>query len=703
MDAPKNQPGRWSAARGYALVCAAALAAYFPALRAGFIWDDDGHVTKPGLRGLHGLWRIWSEVGATQQFYPVLHSAFWVEHRLWGDAALGYHLLNVLLHATAACLLVAALRRLRDGAADRGPWDAPLIAGLLFALHPVCAESVAWISEQKNTLSAVFYLLAGIAYLDWEGRRPASRCYAASLLLFAAALLSKSVTATLPAALLVVLWWRRGSLSWRDARPLVPFFAIGIFSGLFTAWVERTYIIGAEAASFDLSLVQRCLLAGRVISFYAGKLLWPANLLFMYPRWRIDAGEGWQYLFPIGVLGLLLALWAIRGRSRGPLAAALFFGGTLFPALGFFNAYPFVFSYVADHFQYLACMGAMAAAAFGWEQIAQFSARKSVAFHGGAKRSRHFSLLITNFYFPILVLCALGALTWRQCGIYRDSETLYRATLAGNPDATMARNNLGKLLRESGRVRESIAQYLALIRLRPDAEAHYNLGVALLSAGSPSDAILEFSESLRKRPDYPEAHINLALALSRVGRLDEAAAQDRQALLLRPDPSEARRPDEATLRLNASEAHDGLGNIYLAQGRVPEAIGEFTAALGARANFPAAENGLGAALSKSGRNADAILHFGRALAIDPDYIGARVNLAIALAGEGRLDEAIASFRAALRAQPALPAVHFDLGNALLQAGRPSEAAAEFNEALRLKPDFSQARARLEQVERASSH
>ena len=213
--------------------------AYLPAIRGGFIWDDDAHVTKPELQSLHGLWRIWSEVGATQQYYPVLHSAFWLEHRVWGDTAAGYHLLNVLLHATAACLFVAVLRRL----AVPGAW----LAGMIFALHPVCVESVAWISEQKNTLSAVFYLAGALAYLRWKdsadgpSSRGESRRWSAwsgqywlATGLFVLALLTKSVTATLPAALLVMFWWRRGRLSWRDdVVPLLPWFVMGVTAGLF--------------------------------------------------------------------------------------------------------------------------------------------------------------------------------------------------------------------------------------------------------------------------------------------------------------------------------------------------------------------------------------------------------------------------------------------------------------------------------------
>ena len=302
------------------------MAAYWPALHGGFLWDDSGHVTRSDLRPLGGLGRIWLEIGATQQYYPLLHSAFWFEHRLWGDAVPGYHLVNLLLHAIAATLFGVLLRRL----AVPGAW----LAAALFLLHPVCVESVAWISEQKNTLSLVLYLCTALAYLDFDRSR-SPRAYLLALLLFVGALLTKTVTASLPAALLVVFWWRRGRLDWRrDLVPLLPWFALGVGGGLFTAHFERV-LIGAQGADFapSLGVMDRVVLAGRVFWFYLGKLFWPAELIFVYPHWSVAASVWWQWLFPAAGLGLFATLaWRSR-RARGPLAAALLFGGSLFPKM----------------------------------------------------------------------------------------------------------------------------------------------------------------------------------------------------------------------------------------------------------------------------------------------------------------------------------------------------------------------------------
>ncbi len=253
--------------------------AYQPAWNGKPIWDDDAHITKPELRSLGGLARIWMEPGAAQQYYPLVHSFFWVEHRVWGDRTLGYHLINLLLHAGCALLLVKILRRLEVP----GAW----LAAAIFALHPVEVESAAWIAELKNTLSGVCCLGAALAYLNFDRNRKWT-FYAGALGLFMLGLMSKTVIATLPATLLVIFWWQRGRLSWnQDVLPLLPFFAAGIVAGLFTAWMERAFI-GAEGSDFNLSAIQRCLIAGRAFWFYLGKLFWPAHLIFIYPRWNVS-------------------------------------------------------------------------------------------------------------------------------------------------------------------------------------------------------------------------------------------------------------------------------------------------------------------------------------------------------------------------------------------------------------------------------
>jgi protein O-mannosyl-transferase len=604
-----------------AAMYASLLLAYWPALRGGKIWDDRFELTAPSLQSLHGLWRIWFELGSASQYYPLYHSAFWVEHRLWGDSMLGYHLASLTEHALAAFLLVLIVRRL----ALPGAW----LAGLLFALHPVCVESVAWMTEQKNTLSAVFYMASALTYLHFDRSRRRSQYLLASGF-FLLALLSKSVIASLPAALLVVLWWQRGRLDWRrDGLPLLPWFIAGGFFGLFTGWVERTFG-GASGESYDLTLVQHILLAGRIPFFYLSKTLWPTNLTFNYPRWQIDPGVWWQYLYPLALLALIAAFvvhaWgSTRREQRAPLAALLFFVGTLFPLLGFLHIYYFRFSFVSDHFQYLASVGILVPAAC----ILTLTLPRKPA----------------TIVIEIMLLAVLGTLTWRQSGIYKDSETLFRATVARNPQSFMAHCNLGwDLAQRPGLLPEAIAEYEAALRIQPNfAIAHNDLGIAWAETpGRLPEAITEFQAALQIQPNYGNAHMNLGNAWSQAGRLPEAIAEYQAALKIAPDDP---------------KAHANLGSALVQAGRLPEAISEYQVALRIKPNSPPIHQLLGVALVQA----------------------------------GQLPEAVAQFQAALQRQPDDADTHELLGNALAQmAGREQDAIAQYETVIQLRPDSPRA-------------
>ncbi|HEY1792562.1 MAG TPA: tetratricopeptide repeat protein [Opitutaceae bacterium] len=733
-DATRSQKPAPGAPAFGALLAAAALLAYLPCLRGGLLWDDDAHVTRPELRSLGGLWRIWTEAGATQQYYPLLHSAFWAEHALWGDSVLGYHLVGVLLHACAAFLLFLALRRLS--------FPAPRLAALVFLLHPVCAESVAWISEQKNTLSAVLYLASALAYLRYDGTRD-RRLYSGALALFFLALLTKTVTATLPAALLVVLWWRRGRLSWRrDVAPLAPWFALGAAAGLFTAWMEEKFI-GAEGANFSMSFAERLVLAGHALSFYASKVAWPADLMFIYPRWPVAVtAAGWARLLCAVAAGAALAVLA--RRSRGPLAGFLFFAGTLFPALGFVNVYPFLFSFVADHFQYLASLGIIVPAAWAMDRLAQAGRLGPLSRAACAAA----------------VLGTLGALTFRQARDYSGSETLYRAAIARNPEAWLAHFNLGVILGPSpGHLKEAIHEYQETVRLKPDHwKAHNNLGVALgRLPGHEAESIREFREALRYNPGFADAHNNLGVTLSGIpGSEPGAIAEFRAAVRCSPADDAAysnlgnvlvRNPadlDEAidayrqAARLSPKTAgyHYELANaLSRRDSGLAEAILQYEEALRLRPGFVEAHSNLGVALGRVvGRRADAIRELRTALRLAPGSEEVHANLASQLAKEpGGADEAIAEYRAALALSPKDALAHYALGMLLgrdprrasqardefadavyLDPGSPEaqyalgisiamtggsrdEAVGHLRQALRMRPDFRMARRALEQL------
>ena len=632
---------------GAALLVAAVFLAYRPAWHGGMLWDDDAHLTREGLRSLAGLRAIWFDVGATQQYYPLTHSAFWSFFHLWGLDPLGYHLVTIALHAISALLVVAIARRLRLPGA--------LLAGFVFALHPIQVESVAWMTELKNTLSTVLALGATLAYLRFDARR-ARRDYALALVLFALALLSKTVTAVMPAAVLVILWWERGRLEWRrDARPLLPFFAFAITLGLVTAWFERT-LLAARGAEFDLTVIQRVLLAGRATWFYLWSLAWPAHLSFVYPRWHLDPASPAQYVYPAGVLVTLAALWWYRSRSRGPLAIALLFCGLLFPALGFANLYPFRYAFVADHFAYLASIPVMAAACAVVMRPAQ-------------------ALPYAELVLALVIALPMGAITWLRAHDYRDGEALYRATLARNPECWLCYNNLAsaRLHGTSAELDEAVGYLNKALTLAPlSAEVHNNMGGALQRQGRLDAALAEHREAARLNPALLDAHYNIGVVLQSLGHAEEARAA--YELVLGQQPGHA-------------AAHHNLATLLAPLGHLEDARVHYEAAARLEPDLPASHQGLGATLAALGRPAEAIVEFRTVARLEPASATAHYRLALLLAANDRLLDAIPEFEAAVRCDPSSAQLHHDFGAALANAGRYGEAVGEFNETLRLQPDF----------------
>jgi protein O-mannosyl-transferase len=598
------------------LLVVVTMVAYLSAWNGTPIWDDDAQLTKPELRSLDGLARIWTQPGATQQYYPLVHSCFWLESQLWGNWPAGYHLLNILLHCTSALLLVRILRLLQIP----GAW----LAAAIFALHPIQVESVAWISELKNMLSGVFYFGSLLAYLKFHQSRNL-RFYLAALILFGFGLLSKTVIATLPAALLVILWWKGGKLSWKeDILPLVPFFLLGTAAGLFTAWVERN-LVGANGSDFNYSIIERSLIAGRAIWFYLDKLFWPLDLIFVYPRWQVSQTAWWQYLFPTAVLLLLAVLIGLSRRWRGPLAGFLFFIGTLFPALGFFNVYPFRYSLVADHFQYLAGLGMMVLVASGID----------LELRRGQLRLHPTGSILCG-----TLLATLAILTWQQSAMYTNIGTLWRTTIERNPKAWMAHDNLGALLLREGQVDEAIVHFRKAVEIDANqAEPQANLGNALLQKGELDDAVAQYFKALALKPNSAEVHYNLGNALLRKGQTDGAIAEYEKALAILPD---------------YADVHNNLGIVLFQKGDVDQAIA----------------------------------HYQRALEINPQDVQARANLAwtLATSPQTSLMKILAvklAQQANERTGGANPTILRILAAAFAQAGRFSEAVATAERSLQL--------------------
>jgi tetratricopeptide (TPR) repeat protein len=679
---------------GAAVFVLVALAAYQPAWRGAPLWDDDGHLTRADLRDLAGLGRIWTDVGATQQYYPLVHSAFWAMHRLWGDEPVGYHLATIVLHALAGWLAALVLVRLAVPLA----WG----AALLFVVHPIQVESVAWITEMKNTLSGVLYFAAALAWVRFDRTRSA-RAWSAVFVLFLMGLLAKSVTATLPASLLVVAWWRRGSLGWRrDVVPLLPLLVLGVASAGVTTWVEARFI-GASEDDFPYGAAERALIAGRAAWFYAAKFMWPWPLIFTYPRWTIDLAAWWQWLFPIAALGAGLLAWRLRNRSRAPLAVWLLAGIALAPALGFVNVYPFRFSFVADHFAYLAVLPLAAGA---------------VGLAAGRLPAR-----AARFALAAVVGLAFGV-SWIRAHAYVSAEALYRDTIHANPSSWMAHHNLGLILVSgpSAGHAEGIAHIETALVLNPNnAEAHNSLGIAHQRRGRLAEARRHYEEARRLKPALASSHNNLGAIAHAEGRWTDAIAHYRAAVRLEPQYAEAHRNlglslqaagrlDDAIVTLtHASDldplravAHDSLATALLQAGRPDQAVGAYRRAIALDPENGETHNNLGIALARLGRLDEALEACRQAERLLPREGRVHYNMATTLHSLNRLAEAIDAYRRALTLGGSVPraAALNDLGVALATAGRLPEAIAAFTEALREDPGFADARANLGRATRA---
>ena len=560
--------------------------AYQPAWHGGFVWDDAANIAAPELRSLDGLRRIWFQPRATQQYYPLLYSSYWLQQRLWGDSPTSYHLVNLLVHIGGAVLVLKILRFLRIPGAE--------LATIIFALHPVNVETVAWIAERKNTLSGLLGLAATLWYLKFDENRSRGS-YALALGLFLLGLLSKTAIVTLPLVWLVIFWWKRGMIFWRrDVVPVAPFLFLSAAAGLMTSWVEHGNI-AYRTRILDLTLVDRCLIAGRAFWFQLSKLLCPSDLMFVYPRWEINAAAWWQYLFPLAVLGLLGILWSLRRWSRAPLAGVLVYIFLLLPSLGFLNIYFFIYSFVADHWQYLACLGIITPCASG-----------IVWFTGRLKSWQE----LLEPAITLVLAGVLFVLTWQQSRMYSDIETLYGTTIAHNPTCWMAQVNLGNILYKANRIPEAMDLFKQASQIKP-AVAHYSLGNALIDTGRTSEAIDQYEQALRIDRDYAEAHNNLGSAQFLTGRASEAMDHYKQALRIDPD---------------YAKAHNNMGNALVQMGRASEAIDEYKQALRITPDSADAHNNLGAALGQMGRISEAIEQLQTALRIDPNYIDARNNL-----------------------------------------------------------------------------
>ena len=726
---------------------------YFPATRAGFVWDDTIVTTSKAVAEWSGLRQLWFETETTYHpentreghFWPVVYTSFWVEHKLWGFHPLGYHLVNVLLHFANTWLIWRLLRRLTVP----GAW----FAAAVFAVHPVHVEAVVWVIARKDQLSTLFYLVAALTltrfFAAWPagrsaeddaaggaGRsalsvrgpsgplppqaarsagRPAGRLsaspawrYAGGMAAFVAGLLSKTMAATLPAALLVARWWQRGSASATDVLRLLPFFAVGLGVALNDMFFYRA----RESADFDFTFVERVLIAGRALWFYLGKLLWPTDLAVIYARWEIDPSSILAWLWPLAAVAAAALLWALRGRiGRGPLAGALFFAATLAPVLGVVNNTYMQWSFVADRYQYLASLGViavLAAAAAGAAERLPEGWRRGAPAVG------------------LAVLAALGTLTWRQAGIYRDNVTFNSHVVSLNPLARDAHLNLGAALSDAGRDEEALAAARTAIELRPEsAGAYANAGHALIDLGRLDEAeevlrrgravdprhrnlmqnqatalerqerfdesVAVYDEWLGYEPGYPQAAIGRGGVLVRTGRYADALAFLGPELAARP--GDARRPSGG--RLDADDLQRARMRVQMSVaarelGRPEEAADHLRRALERAPDEPEPIQDLAETLREDGRLEEALAWYGLAIEVDPEFPLAYAGMGDALFAMARFDEAMESLRRAEELLPAdselAPDLQRLIARTIAAQGRPQEAEEGFRRVLEVAPD-----------------
>jgi tetratricopeptide (TPR) repeat protein len=583
-----------------ALLVLVVVCAYRPAWHGGFVWDDDAYITKnPLLVTSDGLWRIWFSLDSPSQYFPLTYTVFRAERFLWDLDPTGYHWINLLLHVANALLVWRLLAQLEVP----GAW----LAGLIFALHPVQVESVAWITELKNVLMGFFFLLTLLCWIEYvDAKRKRHRLfYLLALASYVLALTAKSTACTLPFALLLILWWRKPRLDRASFLQTAPFFVLALIMGSIAIWWER-YHQGTRGGLFVLGPIERLLVASRAIWFYLSKLFWPSDLTFIYPQWKIDPRDPSAYLWLSATVLVVGAAFAIK-KFRKIKIAAVFFVATLSPVVGFIMLYTFRYTFVADHYQYLACIGPIAVASAGIARLRSFT-------HYGRQLA---------WVIGATVAFALATLTWQQSSTYRDIETLWRTTIARNPSCWMAYNNLG---------------------------------IVLVARGALADAISQYGKSLQLQPNYAEAHYNLANALLQKGRMDEAIAECKEALKLKP---------------NDPDAHVALGNTLLAKKAVDEAIAEYGLALQLYPDDAVADYDLGNALVENSQLQDAVRKYERALDLQPDMAEAHIQLGNIFLANGDTLTALNHYRAALQLNPTSAAAQNNLAWILATARDPS--------------------------------
>ena len=698
------------------IIAATTLVVYLSAMQSGFVWDDDCMLTNNRVLKEKGLYDSWFTT-SQPNYWPITSTSYWVEHKLWGLNPAGYHITNILIHTICALLIWRILILLKIPVA----WPAALI----FAVHPVNVESVAWIAQRKTLLATLFFLITLLLYLKFENNS-SLLLYWLSAGTFVLAMLSKGSVVGLPIVLLLAAWWQRGTVSRRDLLRSAPFFAVSAVMSCVEIWFQYNRAIGGDVIRSD-NFFARLAGAGMAVWFYIYKAILPINLIFIYPRWQIDP-KNWLFFVPLMALaGLFLLFWLYRKSWGRPFLFALsYYVVMLLPILGFFNIYFMRYSLVADHYQYASIIGIISLIA-------------GVCYYIAGRLGGQWNNRVKTAAAVIVVV--LGILTLRQSRAYANAETLWNDTLRKNPNSWVAHNNLGSALLQQGKINEAISHYYQILKTRPDdAEAHNNLGIALGTQGRFVQAFEHYLQALQIRPDFADAHYNFGNALQACGQLDEAVKEYRKALLIKPDDADVHynlarifqlqgKPDEAinhyneVLRIKPKSiaAYNNLANVLVSQDKFDEAVNclqkalkvepdnadthynlagifqfrnkndeaiiHYRQALQFRPDDAEANYKIGELLQSQGKFAEASLHYYRVLQAEPNNADAHNNLGIVLGAQNNFDEAIEHFRKVLELKSDNAEAYNNLGIALSQQGKFDEAVDCYRKAIQLKPDW----------------
>ncbi len=610
---------------------------YLPAMQGDFIWDDDKMLLdNRAMRSDGGLVDIWFTTRSVD-YFPLTYTLLWVQWRLWGDNATGYHVINVMLHALASLVMWRVLRRLKV----RGAW----FAAAIFAVHPVTAASVAWISETKNTLSLLWFALSMLCYLRFDEDPARRRWYVASVLAFLAALLAKTSVVMMPVVLLGATWWRHRRIDRRDVMRTLPYWALSLVLGLVTVWFQHQPALGGTTLLRPEGAASRVAAAAWCVWFYLYKALVPIRLSMIYPRWDVDPAQ-WVAWLP---LAFLATAGGLTWRHRRPLALALgYYVLVLLPVLGLVAMSFHQHSLVSDHLQYIALIAPAAAVAALLNRLPMGTAA------------------------GVVVLAILSLLTWHHAGHFQNQQTLWSHTLRLNPDAVAAHNNLGLSWAKRDRHTEALVHYREALRRRADfAPTYSNMALSLEALGQPDQAMEALRTCLELYPRAWRAHYNLANMLRNAGRPDQAVIRYRLALKHHPD---------------YVEAHINLANVLYAQGRFDQAWAHYQAALRWEPDAADVHFNLANAYRLVGRYDLAIRHYRLALQTAPEHVDAHMNLAIALIGDGQMHRAMAHVRQAIELQPQRANAHALMGDLMGRQGRVDEAIQSLRTARRLGPD-----------------